>query len=165
MTDTQPARVTLADLSPERQLALRQTATALQRRWKGQMNVETIERFMLESVDIVAPRARVNTWLPVIIERLTNDRLRAVTRLEADRSDLDPSVLFLCVHNAGRSQMAAGWMRHLGGDRVDVYSGGSEPAEQVNQAAVAAMAELGIDISSELPGPGPTRSHAPPTSS
>ena len=62
-----------------------------------------------------------------------------------------PSVLFLCVHNAGRSQMAAGWMRHLAGDEVDVYSGGSEPADQVNAAAVEAMAEKGIDITSYTP--------------
>ena len=64
-----------------------------------------------------------------------------------------PSVLFLCVHNAGRSQMAAGWLRHLAGDRITVYSGGSEPADQVNPAAVAAMAEVGIDITSEIPKP------------
>ena len=64
-----------------------------------------------------------------------------------------PSVLFLCVHNAGRSQMAAGWLRHLGGDRVSVYSGGSEPASQVNPAAVEAMAEVGIDIRGEFPQP------------
>jgi protein-tyrosine-phosphatase len=62
-------------------------------------------------------------------------------------------VLFLCVHNAGRSQMAAGFMRHLAGDRVDVFSGGSEPADRLNQAAVDAMREKGIDISRELPQP------------
>ena len=62
-----------------------------------------------------------------------------------------PSVLFLCVHNAGRSQMAAGWLNHLAGDRVDVFSGGSEPASSVNPAAVEAMAEVGIDIGTELP--------------
>ena len=62
-----------------------------------------------------------------------------------------PSVLFLCVHNAGRSQMAAGWLRHLAGDRITVYSGGSEPAERSNPAAVAAMAELEIDIAAEVP--------------
>jgi arsenate reductase len=62
-----------------------------------------------------------------------------------------PSVLFLCVHNAGRSQMAAGWLRHLAGDRVTVYSGGSEPANEINPAAVAAMAEVGIDIADESP--------------
>ena len=64
-----------------------------------------------------------------------------------------PAVLFLCVHNAGRSQMAAGWMRHLAGDRVTVYSGGSEPADTINPAAVASMAELGIDIATEFPKP------------
>lgn len=62
-----------------------------------------------------------------------------------------PAVMFLCVHNAGRSQMAAGFMRHLAGARIDVFSGGSEPAESINPSAVAAMAELGIDISRELP--------------
>jgi len=68
-----------------------------------------------------------------------------------DNSVGNPSVLFLCVHNAGRSQMAAGWMRHLGGDRVDVFSGGSEPADSVNQAAVEAMDEKGIDITAAVP--------------
>ena len=57
-----------------------------------------------------------------------------------------PAVLFLCVRNAGRSQMAAGWLRHLAGDRVTVWSGGSEPATQINPAAAEAMREVGIDI-------------------
>jgi arsenate reductase (thioredoxin) len=64
-----------------------------------------------------------------------------------------PMVVFLCVQNAGRSQMAAGWMQHLAGDRVEVYSGGSDPASVVNAAAVDAMAEIGIDISEEFPKP------------
>ncbi|HYN92750.1 MAG TPA: arsenate reductase ArsC [Pilimelia sp.] len=62
-----------------------------------------------------------------------------------------PSVLFVCVHNAGRSQMAAGWLRHLAGDTVEVRSAGSAPAEQINPAAVAAMAEVGIDITANTP--------------
>jgi arsenate reductase len=62
-----------------------------------------------------------------------------------------PSVLFVCVHNAGRSQMAAAWLTHLAGDRVEVRSAGSDPSEQVNPSAVAAMAEVGIDISAEVP--------------
>ena len=66
-------------------------------------------------------------------------------------SDDRPSVLFLCVHNAGRSQMAAGFTRHLGGAGVNVYSAGSEPADAVNPAAVAAMAERGIDITGAEP--------------
>jgi arsenate reductase (thioredoxin) len=62
-----------------------------------------------------------------------------------------PSVLFVCVHNAGRSQMAAGWLRHLAGEAVEVRSAGSIPGDQVNPAAVAAMAEVGIDISDQRP--------------
>ncbi len=62
-----------------------------------------------------------------------------------------PSVLFVCVHNAGRSQMAAGYLRHLAGDRIDVLSAGSQPADRVNPAAVAAMAEEGIDIAESTP--------------
>lgn len=64
-----------------------------------------------------------------------------------------PGVLFLCVHNAGRSQMGAGWLRHLAGDRIDVYSAGSNPGDAVNPAAVAAMNEVGIDISTAVPQP------------
>lgn len=62
-----------------------------------------------------------------------------------------PSVLFVCIHNAGRSQMAAGFLRHLGAGRIDVRSAGSMPADQINPAAVAAMAEEGIDITAEQP--------------
>jgi arsenate reductase (thioredoxin) len=62
-----------------------------------------------------------------------------------------PSVLFVCVHNAGRSQMAAGWLRHLAGDAVEVRSAGSVPVDRVNPAAVEAMAEVGIDISDQRP--------------
>ncbi|WP_394160888.1 arsenate reductase ArsC [Galactobacter valiniphilus] len=62
-----------------------------------------------------------------------------------------PTVLFVCVHNAGRSQMAAGWLRQLAGDRVEVLSGGSAPAEGINPVAVEAMAEVGIDIAANTP--------------
>ena len=62
-----------------------------------------------------------------------------------------PSVLFVCVHNAGRSQMAAGWLRHLAGDAVEVRSAGSAPAETINPAAVEAMREVGIDITDQTP--------------
>ena len=65
--------------------------------------------------------------------------------------DARPAVLFLCTHNAGRSQMAMGFLKHFSGDGVAVYSGGSEPADEVNPAAVEAMAEKGIDISGEQP--------------
>ena len=64
-----------------------------------------------------------------------------------------PTVLFLCVHNAGRSQMALGWFRRLAGDRAVAWSGGSEPTSQINPAAIEAMAEVGIDIADEFPKP------------
>jgi arsenate reductase len=67
----------------------------------------------------------------------------------ADRTT--PAVLFLCTHNAGRSQMAMGFFKHLAGDRASVYSGGSEPADELNPAAIAAMAEKGINIAAEQP--------------
>lgn len=66
-------------------------------------------------------------------------------------NDSKPSVLFVCIHNAGRSQMAAAFLRHLAGDRIEVRSAGSMPADQINPTAVAAMAELGIDITSGQP--------------
>ena len=66
-------------------------------------------------------------------------------------NDRTPSVLFVCVHNAGRSQMAAGWLRHLAGDRIEVRSAGSMPVEQINPVAVEAMLEVGIDITAEQP--------------
>jgi arsenate reductase len=66
-------------------------------------------------------------------------------------TDSKPSVLFVCVHNAGRSQMAAGWLRHLAGDQVEVRSAGSEPADKINPVAVEAMAEVGIDITGNKP--------------
>jgi arsenate reductase len=66
-------------------------------------------------------------------------------------TDTKPSVLFVCVHNAGRSQMAAGYLRHLAGDRIEVRSAGSMPADQINPMAVAAMLEEGIDLTAEQP--------------
>jgi arsenate reductase (thioredoxin) len=66
-------------------------------------------------------------------------------------SESKATVLFVCVHNAGRSQMAAGWLRHLAGDAVEVRSAGSAPADQINPAAVEAMAEAGIDITGNIP--------------
>ncbi|OYC98204.1 MULTISPECIES: arsenate reductase ArsC [unclassified Microbacterium] len=66
-------------------------------------------------------------------------------------TDTKPSVLFVCVHNAGRSQMAAGFLRDIAGDRIEVRSAGSMPADQINPTAVQAMAELGIDITAEQP--------------
>jgi arsenate reductase len=131
---------------------IKQSAARLHDEFGGEFNAETIERFITDSQARLETGARFATWLPVLIERFTRDRLRALRRLES--ADVQkPAILFLCVHNAGRSQMAAGWLRHLAGDSVDVFSGGSDPGSATNANAVAAMAEVGIDISSEYPKP------------
>ena len=74
-------------------------------------------------------------------------------KVEGQANDGLPTVLFLCVHNAGRSQMALGWFQRLAGDRAVAWSGGSEPGPEVNPAAIDAMAEVGIDITAEFPKP------------
>ena len=143
----------MPELTTEEQLHVRQAAERLKRHFDGELNAETIERYLTDSVDVLLPRASTTQWIPLLAERFAKDRLRALIRLDPDSAMTNPSVLFLCVHNAGRSQMAAGWMRELSGGAVDVFSGGSEPADSVNAAAVAAMAEVGVDISQELPQP------------
>jgi protein-tyrosine-phosphatase len=95
----------------------------------------------------------VAAFIPLFVERFTRQRLRALARVEGKSTDARPMIVFMCVQNAGRSQMAAGWMQHRAGEHVEVYSGGSDPASVVNPAAVAAMAEIGIDISKEFPKP------------
>jgi len=141
------------ELTVEQQYLIKQSAQRLKDEFAGVFAVETIERFMAESQDSLESRATITMWLPMLIERFARDRLRALARVEGLVTDQRPAVLFLCVHNAGRSQIAAGWLRHLSGDAVDVFSGGSEPATDVNEMAVRAMAEVGIDIRTEFPKP------------
>jgi protein-tyrosine-phosphatase len=105
------------------------------------------------SYDQFAARSTVPRFLPLIAERFARQRLTALARVEGLSHDGRPTVLFLCVHNAGRSQMALGFFQHLAGDRAVGWSGGSEPGVEVNPAAVAAMREVGIDIASEYPKP------------
>ncbi len=140
-------------LSIDQQLALKTAAGHLGRQFDGTFGVETIERFLHSSYDEFAGRAVVPNFLPLLAEKFARQRLRALARVEGKVHDGKPVVLFLCTHNAGRSQMALGFFSHLAGDRAIAWSGGSEPATEINPAAVAAMAERGIDISAEYPKP------------
>jgi protein-tyrosine-phosphatase len=140
-------------LSEAEQSQIRDAAVKLQRQFAGQVNTETVERLLYESTDTLGANGSSSMWIPLLAERITRDRLRALTRLESSDPDQPPSVLFLCVHNAGRSQMAAGWMRYFAENRIDVFSGGSEPGDALNSAAVRAMEEVGVDISVEIPQP------------
>ena len=131
---------------------IRASAERLRTDFAGVLGEETIQRFMAESWESLQG-AKVAAFVPLFVERFTRQRLRALARVEGKSTDPRPMVVFLCVQNAGRSQMAAGWLQHLAGDGVEVFSGGSNPASEVNPAAIEAMAEIGVDISSEYPKP------------
>jgi protein-tyrosine-phosphatase len=141
------------DLTIDQQLALRTAATRLQQQFEGTFGVETIERFLYSSYDQFADRASVSNFLPLLAERFALQRLNALARVEGKISDGKPTVLFLCTHNAGRSQMALGYFTHLAGERAVAWSGGSEPGTEINPAAITAMREVGIDITGEFPKP------------
>ena len=140
-------------LSIDQQLALRTAAANLRQQFVGVFGQETIEKFLTSSYDQFADTASIPTFLPLLAERFARQRLTALARVEGKADDGRPIVLFLCVHNAGRSQMAMGFFTHLAGENAIAWSGGSEPGSQVNPSAVAAMAERGIDISAEFPKP------------
>jgi arsenate reductase len=141
------------DLPLDQQHLVRTVTESLKREFAGTFGPETVQRFLTDSLEQLLPTAKVTTFLPVLTEKFTRDRLRALARVENLIPSTVPAVLFLCVHNAGRSQMAAGWLRHLAGDNALVYSGGSEPASEINAAVAIAMGEVGIDISAEFPKP------------
>src|SRR5512132_1342739 len=141
------------DLSTAQRHLIRTSAVRLQDKFRGIFGPETIERYVNDSLDQLLPNWEVVSFVPIFVERFARDRLKALAKVEGKMISDKPSVMFLCVHNAGRSQMASGWLKYLSGDRVDAFSGGSEPASTVNPAAIEAMAEVGIDIATEFPKP------------
>jgi arsenate reductase len=141
------------DLSTAQKHLIHTAALRLQDKFEDIFGPETIERYINDSLDQLLPNSQVMSFVPIFVERFARDRLRALAKVEGKVIIDKPSVMFLCVHNAGRSQMASGWLRHLAGDRVEVFSGGSEPASSVNPAAIDAMAEVGVDIRTEFPKP------------
>lgn len=134
--------------------ALHAAARDLHARFRGVFGEETIEALLLASYQELAATATVTNWLVIGAERFARQRLEALAHVEDQaRGAVLPAVLFLCVNNAGRSQMALGWFTHLAAGRAVAWSAGSEPVGQVNPAAVAAMAEAGIDITAEFSKP------------
>jgi arsenate reductase (thioredoxin) len=143
----------LDSLDLDRRLALGQAAKNLRTHFAGTFSPETVELFLSSSYEQFANRARLTHFLPLMAERFARQRLTALARIEGKRDDGVPIVLFLCVHNAGRSQMALGWFDRLAGGRAIGWSGGSAPAGEINPAVVEAMAEVGISIAGEFPKP------------
>ncbi len=141
------------DLSLDQDLALNVAAEHLHREFADTFGTETIARFLHTSYEQFAGRASIQNYLPLLAERFARQRLKALTKVEGKALTGIPTVLFLCTHNAGRSQIALGFFQELAGDRAVAWSGGSEPGDELNAAAVEAMAELGIDIGLEFPKP------------
>jgi arsenate reductase len=131
---------------------VRQAADRLAEEFTGVFSKETIERYMAESLDLLG-ESRVTVFVPVLAHRFARERLRALAQAEGTTVKEQPEVLFVCVHNAGRSQMAAGLVKLRSGGRIHVRSAGSTPADEINPAALEAMAELGVDMSEEFPKP------------
>jgi arsenate reductase (thioredoxin) len=139
-------------LDPVTQHHVEQAADRLVDEFAGVFSRETIARYMAESQDLLG-EARINVFVPVLAHRFTRERLKALAQAEGRLVKEQPEVLFVCVHNAGRSQMAAGLVKLRSGGRVQVRSAGSTPADEINPAAVEAMEELGVDMSEEFPKP------------
>jgi arsenate reductase (thioredoxin) len=141
------------DLSVDQDLALRTAAGRLASEFTGIYGSETITRFLHTSYEQFATAHTVPNYLPLLAERFARQRLQALARVDGHHKDDKPVVLFLCTHNAGRSQMALGFFTALAGDQAVAWSGGSEPGTTINPAAITAMTERGIDITSEYPKP------------
>ncbi len=131
---------------------LERSLEALNEEFSGIFGPQTIERHIAESLSGLSG-ARIKTFVPLLCHRFARERLRALAQADEMLTKDVPEVLFVCVHNAGRSQMAAGLLNKLADGRVHVRTAGSDPAEEINPAAVEAMAEVGVDLSEEFPKP------------
>jgi len=120
--------------------------------FRGIFSRETIDRYVTESLETL-PAARFQDFVPVLVHRFARQRLRALAQAEGQIEKEVPEVLFVCVHNSGRSQMAAALLHQRAGGLVHVRSAGSDPAERINPNVVTAMNELGVDLSQEFPKP------------
>jgi protein-tyrosine-phosphatase len=120
--------------------------------FSGVFSRETIDAYVEQSLEEFA-NARFPDFIPLMVERFSRQRLRALAQAEGKLIKEVPEVLFVCVHNSGRSQMAAGLLDKLAEGRVHVRSAGSDPTDHLNPHAVEALAEVGVDISKEFPKP------------
>jgi arsenate reductase len=132
---------------------LHRASEQLASQFTGIVNEETVERVVFESYAALARTATVNTHLPSLATKFARERLTALGQSKGAIPKAVPEVLFVCVQNSGRSQMAAAFVRELAAGRVHVRSAGSQPAEGIESNAAAAMAEIGIDLDQEYPKP------------
>lgn len=128
-------------------------AERLAAEFDGTFSVETVNRYLYESLAELEQRARLHEFVPLFAHRFARERLQSIAKIRGLMSVDRPEVLFVCVHNAGRSQMAASMASRLSGGRVLVRSAGSDPADRLNPAVVTMMEERGYDLSQEFPRP------------
>ena len=140
-------------MNPGDQRVLDTVRHSLTREFEGVFSPETVAQCLAESYDQLAATARIDRFLVVLAERFARDRLQATAKVEGKLMTSVPEVLFVCVHNAGRSQMAAALLDHRASGTVHVRSAGSDPADRLNPAVVEAMSEIGLDIAKEFPKP------------
>ncbi len=131
---------------------IQRSVDVLAKEFAGVFSRETIDAYVEQSLSQFS-EARVEEYVPLMVERFSRQRLRALAQAEGKVTKEVPEVLFVCVHNSGRSQMAAALLDKLAEGRVHVRSAGSDPADELNPNAVRAMAEVGVDISKEFPKP------------
>lgn len=139
-------------LDPVTQHHVDQAADRLADEFTGVFSQETIARYLADSLERLEG-ARINVFVPVLAHRFARERLNALAQAEGlvDKDQLE--VLFVCVHNAGRSQMAAGLVKLRSQGKIHVRTAGSAPSEEIDPAVVEAMAELGVDVGEEFPKP------------
>jgi len=139
-------------LDPVTQNHVDKAAAALAAEFAGVFSEETIARYIAESLDLLGDSS-INVFVPVLAHRFARERLKALAQVEGTLVKEQPEVLFVCVHNAGRSQMAAGLVRLRSDGRVHVRSAGSSPANEINAAVLEVMQEIGVDMGEEFPKP------------
>lgn len=149
MTDQHDIKLGLQDNTE----LLHRISGRLAERYSGIFAPETVERYVFESYTALARTAKVTAFLPATTEHFANDRLHALATSKGAIASEVPEVLFVCVQNAGRSQMAAALLSAEAKGRIHVRSAGSMPASELDPAAVAAMAEIGLDLSTNYPKP------------
>lgn len=135
---------------PDAEAVVARMARELARRFGGVFSAETVERCFWESYTALERTARVQTYVPVLAQQFATDRLTALAQVRGVIAKPVIEVLFVCVQNAGRSQMAAALTKHYGGSRVHVRSAGSAPAPEINPVVVRAIEELGVRMTNGL---------------
>ena len=120
---------------------------------KSHFALETVEKYVFESYELLDATSEIKIYLPSLAERFSSDRLKALLKSTNPEAYGALDILFVCVHNSGRSQMAAGFTSQLGGSKVVVRSAGSAPRESISPIVIEVMSELGIDITDEYPKP------------